>query len=95
MKRFAVEAYPSIFLVDGSLTRMYTGAAHGRPGNPCTGMEEYADGAWCLLSWASPETILCLQLSDFATGGYKDAEPLPFYRSPTSAFGTALSVLYT
>lgn len=25
MKRFAVEAYPSIFLVEGSLTRMYTG----------------------------------------------------------------------
>ena len=95
MKRFAVEAYPSIFLVDGGLTRMYTGL---RTADQVTHAPAWESMHVCPVSIVIVEALrqhLCVQLSEFATGGYRDAEPLPFYRSPTSAFGRALSVLYT
>lgn len=34
-----------------------------------------------------------MQLVEFAREGYREAEPLPFYRSPTSNFGRVVAEL--
>ena len=94
LRRFAVEAYPSIFLVEGGSTRMFTGL---RSVDQVPALLQCIGSVVCKAPLLGPDLHACmrLQLEEFARGGYRAVEPLPFYRSPTSSFGRLLSTLYT
>jgi hypothetical protein len=41
------------------------------------------------------QTLVPRQLKEFALGGYKAAKPLPFHKSPVSAFGRVMGALHS
>ncbi|CAL5226883.1 g9756 [Coccomyxa viridis] len=63
MRRLAIDSFPSLFLIEGSLTRRYQGIRAQE------------------------------QLVEFAKNGYREVEPVPFYKSPTSVFGRFIAAL--
>lgn len=96
MKRFLVEAYPSIYLVKAGKVYVFEDGARSEQEVKALASLQARDSrnTHSTCCSASERSAWCLvQFEDWALRGYQATEPLSAHRSPVSAIGRTLAFL--